>query len=262
MKLETQTSRRLRPSLSRGHLLLACLSLAVSSAWAQSDDAKAKADAASLERAQKQADQVFHWIKLTGEKTTPKAAPAPAPAPAPTVAKKAPAPAPAPVTAKAPAASSDAVSSAPAPAALAATAPAPAPAPAVAEAKPAAEPPATVVASAGTPTPAVDAPTVAAARVSAPPPPPEPEPEDDTPIRLIERVDPVIPPQLKATMVTGFAQVRFTIQPNGTVSAASPLKASHARLGVVAAAAVKQWRFAPIPKAREVAIELAFNNAE
>ena len=38
--------------------------------------------------------------------------------------------------------------------------------------------------------------------------------------------------------------------------------AFHQRLGTAAVDAVKQWRFAPIPKAREAAVEVAFNNGD
>jgi TonB family protein len=56
--------------------------------------------------------------------------------------------------------------------------------------------------------------------------------------------------------------VRFTVAPNGTVSSAQVIKASHTRLGNAAVDAVRQWRFAPIPKPRDAAVEVAFNNLE
>ncbi|WP_458232437.1 hypothetical protein, partial [Roseateles sp. P5_E8] len=71
-------------------------------AMAQTD---APAADKSLERAQKAADAVFHWIKLNGDKGATRQAPAPAPAPvqaaapAPAARKPTPAPAPAPVAA-------------------------------------------------------------------------------------------------------------------------------------------------------------------
>jgi TonB family protein len=56
--------------------------------------------------------------------------------------------------------------------------------------------------------------------------------------------------------------VKFTVAPDGSVSKAEAIKTSHNRLGNAAVDAVKQWRFAPIPAPREVAIEFAFNNLE
>jgi outer membrane biosynthesis protein TonB len=44
------------------------------------------------------------------------------------------------------------------------------------------------------------------------------------------------------------------------VQQASIIKASHSRLASAALDAVRQWRFAPIRKAREAAVEVAFNN--
>jgi TonB family protein len=54
--------------------------------------------------------------------------------------------------------------------------------------------------------------------------------------------------------------VQFTVQPDGTVSQAQSIKSSNARLGNAAVEAIKQWRFAPIPKARDAAVEVAFRN--
>ena len=83
------------------------------------------------------------------------------------------------------------------------------------------------------------------------------------PLKLLMRVNPTIPRQLQQTSFTnGFARVKFTVAPDGSVSSAETLAASHSRLGTASVDAVKQWRFSPIPAAREVAVEFAFNNAE
>ncbi|PTT88733.1 energy transducer TonB, partial [Pelomonas sp. HMWF004] len=52
------------------------------------------------------------------------------------------------------------------------------------------------------------------------------------------------------------------VEADGKVSQAQALKSSNSRLGAAAVDAVKQWRFAPIGKAREAAVEVAFNNSE
>ncbi|MFG6488058.1 TonB family protein [Roseateles sp. BYS78W] len=215
----------------------------------------------SLERAQKAADAVFHWIKINGDKGATRQAPAPAPSPAPApVARKA-APAPAPIAA--------APRPAPAPVAAPATAPAIAAAPAVAEPivaaaapTPEPQPERPVLLAAAEPTPAPAAPMATAARAVEPPPPP-PEEEAEVPLKLLSRVNPGIPRQLQQTTFrNGFARVKFTVAPDGTVSKVEVIGASHSRLGTSAVDAVKQWRFAPIPTPREVAIEFAFNNVD
>jgi TonB family protein len=216
----------------------------------------------SLERAQKAADAVFHWIKLNGDKGANRQAPAPAPA--------APAPAPAPVARK-PAAAPAPVATAPKPAPAAAPAAAPAvaaaPAPVAASpvvaAVPTPEPERPLLLAAAQPTPSPAAPLATAARAVEPPPPPPAEEEAEVPLKLLSRVNPGIPRQLQQTSFRdGYARVKFTVAPNGTVSKAEVLGASHSRLGISAVDAVKQWRFAPIPTPREVAIEFAFNNLD
>jgi TonB family protein len=232
-------------------------------AHAQSDASKR-----ALERAQKQADAVFSWIKINAEKGAPRqppaqAAAAPAPAPAP-VARKA-APAPAPAMAAAPR---------PAPAAIVAqanipTAPAPASFEAPAAASIAASPEpeadlarnAMLVASAS-PSSAPASPLAVAAQAAEPPAPP-PEEEAEVPLKLLHRVNPSIPPQLqRQTFRDAFARVKFVVAPDGKVMQVESMKATNNRLAAAAIDAVKQWRFAPIPEAREAAIEFAFNNVD
>ena len=220
-------------------------------AGAQTDAPKAE----SLERAQKAADAVFHWIKLNADKGATRQTPAPAAAPAPAVRKPAPVVAAAPRPAAAPAQSNAA-----APAPAQALAPAPAPITAAAEPEPELDRTPVVLASAA-PIPAPAAPLAIAARAAEPPPPPAEEAE--VPLKLLAKVDPAIPRQLQAqSFRNGFAQVQFTVAPDGTVTQAQSIKASHARLGSAAVDAVKQWRFAPIPKAREAAVEVAFKNGD
>jgi len=215
----------------------------------------------SMERAQKAADAVFHWIKLNGDKGANRQAPAPAPAaPAPAPVARKPAPAPAPVAAAPKPAPTPAPTPAAAPAV--ATAPAPVAAPQVVAAAPAPEPERPVLLAAAAPTPAPAAPMATAARAVEPPPPPAEE-EAEVPLKLLSRVNPGIPRQLQQTPFRdGFARVKFVVAANGSVSKAEVIGASHARLGTSAVDAVKQWRFAPIPTPREVAIEFAFNNLD
>lgn len=242
----------LAPTLPAIAIAGALMMMLAQPAGAQNDPAKPE----GLERAQKAADAVFHWIKLNADKGATRAtpAPAPAPAPAPVVRKAAPVaaaprPAPAPTQANAPAP---------------ATALAPPPAAVVTAAEPEPEPEPDrmpVMLASAAPIPAPAAPLVAAAKAVEPPPPPAEEAE--VPLKLLVKVDPTIPRQLQAqSFRNGFAQVQFIVAPDGTVSQAQAIKASHQRLGTAAVDAVKQWRFAPIPKAREAAVEVAFNNGD
>ncbi len=236
--------------------------------------AKAASDAAGLERAQRQADAVFHWIKLNADKgadRNPRPAAVPVAAPPPAVRRVA-AAAPAPST-PAPAAAVTATalparsSAAPAPlvartdeptvAAQSVSAGSPE-APAVTVAAEAAEP---IRLAAASPSSQPSAALQAALQASEPAPAHAPAADiDDSPIKLLSKVEPSIPRQLQSSLRTGSAQVRFTIEPNGTVSDAVAIKATHARLGTAAVDAIKQWRFEPIKRAREVGIEVGFNN--
>ncbi|MEE8614569.1 MAG: TonB family protein, partial [Roseateles sp.] len=120
-----------------------------------------------------------------------------------------------------------------------------------------------VVLASAAPTPLPDAPLAAAAVAAAAVEPPPAPVEEDIPLRLLSRVSPNVPRQLLAQNFRGgFAQVQFVVQPDGKVSQAQVIKASHARLGNAAIEAVQQWRFAPIPKAREAAVEVSFKADE
>ncbi|MBW8848245.1 MAG: TonB family protein [Burkholderiales bacterium] len=229
------------------------LMLLAQQAGAQTDAPKAE----SLERAQKAADAVFHWIKLNADKGATRQTAAPAPPPAPAVRKPTPVTAAAPRPTAAPAQSSTAAPT-PAPAQASAAAPAPVMTAAAPEPEPERTP---VVLASAAPIPAPAAPLAVAARAAEPPPAPVEEAE--VPLKLLAKVDPTIPRQLQAqSFRNGFAQVRFTVAPDGSVTQAQSVKASHARLGSAAVEAVKQWRFAPIPKAREAAVEVGFNNGD
>lgn len=203
-----------------------------------------------LERAQKAADAVFHWIKLNGDKganrqptNAPPPPPPPPPAPAPVARKPAAAP----------------VAAAPKPAATVQAAAAPVTASPQPEPEPA---PVLVAAASPTPVPAAPIPTAVAA-VEPPPPPPPAVEEEEAPLKLLSRVNPSIPRAMQQTAFRdGYARVKFTVAPNGTVSKAETIAASHSRLGISAVDAVRQWRFEPIKAPREVAIEFAFNNTD
>ncbi|MDM4767878.1 energy transducer TonB [Pelomonas sp. SE-A7] len=225
------------------HRLLTAMMLACAlPAWSQTPPAAAASKPAltPAERAQRDADKVFHWIRLSADKPAPKpVAAAPKPAPVRTAAVAAPKPALAPKI--------------------------------QADAAPAETPP-TLLAVADTSmssasrvpeTAAPPAPAAIVAR-SEPPPAPEPEPAPvvEADLRLVHRVEPEFPRQLMSTVSSGAVLVRFMVQPNGTVSNLEVLKTSHRKLSSAALEAVNQWRFAPIPAAREATVEIGFSTAQ
>jgi TonB family protein len=83
---------------------------------------------------------------------------------------------------------------------------------------------------------------------------------EDKSVEPITRVEPVFPLQLRDSLRTGSAQVRFTVEPDGTVSRATSIRATHVRLGMAAVEAVRQWRFKPTQGARETTVELGFKS--
>ncbi|MDC8771810.1 TonB family protein [Roseateles albus] len=230
--------------------LMMVLLLAAGSARAQADG-PLKPELSAEERAQRQAEKVFTFIKLQSVKPAAKRA------------------------------STDAL-----PATTSANAPASPPLqPAnTAQAKPAANKPlakpavAVAAAAAGATSAAVEArpsahagpesPPVllAAAQLTAAAAQPEPlpqmpsEPAEPEPpaLQLLSKVEPEIPRQLQADFRGGAVTVRFMVQADGSVMQAQALQASHKRLALAAVTAVNQWRFAPLPLPREATVEIAF----
>lgn len=221
-------------SVSRTWVLALGLCAAALAASAQQlGDLEKKAGLSDADRAKRDADKVFQWIKFNADKAPAKAAPAPAPVK------------PAAPVAKAPA-RPDAERTAAAKGDAAAHKAEPAPAPeAVRQAAAPAEEPV----------------QVAAVSPKLNPPPPAavaPEPEPEVALQLLNKVEPEIPRQLLNTLRSGVVVVKFTVEANGEVKEAEATKSSHRKLAAVAVDAVKQWRFAPLPKPREVSVEIGF----
>ena len=200
-------------------------------------DAAAKPELSAEERAQRQADKVFTFIKLQSVKVAPapKRAAEPAPVPSPSQTAQAQVkPSPKPQTKVTGVAD------------LAAAAQAMPAVPAVADVNPIVTPeparPAALLAAAS--------PSVATARA-------EPEPEPPA-LQLVSKVEPEIPRQLQADFKGGAVTVRFIVQTDGSVAQAQALQSSHKRLSVAAVAAVNQWRFAPVSAPREATVDIAF----
>ncbi|WP_374437284.1 TonB family protein [Inhella sp.] len=220
------------------------------SALAQ-DGGKGLSDA---ERAKRDAEKVFSFIKFQTVKK-PSAAPAAAPSAAAPSPRLAPARSDATPTARSkPAAPEPGVAAAQASAPSLASAPATVPQIVPEASRPqgaAAEDPAR---------PALGAPVQPPA-AAAPPPTPEPEPEEqEVELKLVDFVAPELTPQIQATLGASspVVKLRFMVGTDGKVQSARAVEGVPRRLGQVAERAVLQWRFEPLPAAREVEVEIAF----
>lgn len=236
--------------VKRGLCAMVAAALA-SGAWAQTDG-----KLSDSERAKRDAEKVFSFIKFHTVK--PAAAPAPA-KPAPTAAK----PAAAPVSRSSSSGSSGQVASAAPSTQAAQTASEPvlsrslepaAPPSQTSHSQPLAAPVNTLPPAAAPVTNPVAAPVTAQ-------PEPEPEPEaEEVPLKLEQYVAPEMTRQVLEAIGgrDHVVPVRFTVEPNGVVSKAEPREGANRRLGLAASRAVQQWRFGPLPERRVVDVELLF----
>ena len=223
-------------------LLCACLPLAAQTAASAPG---AASELTPAERAKRDADKVFRWILIDGEKARK---------PVPAKEEKA-LPRAKPATRPALKAQSTAASAAPE-AALAQTRAAPSSAP-IASAPAAAEVRALPMAEAPAARPESAAPLAAApAAMAAAKPAEDPDVEVLVPVL---RVDPKLSPALLRGVRNGEVRVRFTVLPDGSVADPKIESSSNPRLNFAALAAVAQWRFAPLRKAQVGTVELAFS---
>lgn len=249
-QLAPSHSRRsglLRPTVMTG--LLAAL-LWVHAGTLQAQPVPSVAPAASeitpIERARRDAEKVFQWIRMHSDK--PRRAPPPQASserPAivsPVVAKKADAPA----TAKRLDGDRAPTPVAPAQEAVRVADGAASQAAHAASAEPASA--------------ALAAVSGAAAPVTALPE--APIPDEDVPLVAVLQTEPEFPASLMRQLRKGNVQVAFTVQPDGSVSQARPLLSSHPRLARTAVATVTQWRFQPLRRAQSAVVELGFNLEE
>lgn len=220
--------------------LVLALAMAGSMAWAQGTPSGEISDA---ERAKRDANKVFSFIKFHAVKP---AAPAAAPAP-----KAAAAPAPKP---------------APRPEAAVAAAPAPQASSAAVKSQPATPAPAAQVASVDPRTlPPVSEPAPAPVVVPEPSPAPAPatpavEEEDDAGIKLVKYVAPELNQRAMQAMTgnTAKVRVRFTVMPDGSAAKVMAVSNAPRALALVATRAVEQWRFEGVKEPQEVEVEVDF----
>ncbi len=233
-----------------------------------------KAPLSDVDRAKRDADKVFQWIKFHAEKgearkaaekqheartEPPKAVAKPATAPAaPAVTAKRQDLDPVAERALAERAQAERGTASPAPlvtpppATQTAAAPSGgAPSPAVAQAT---EPPQVVAMAA----PATTAPAGKPPAAMPAPTPKVAEPEEDAPLKLIRKVDPEYPRNWLQQQRNGSVEVRFTVRPDGSIESAEALRAPDRKVAAAVVNAVKQWRFEPVNRPRQVSVEIGF----
>jgi hypothetical protein len=83
---------------------------------------------------------------------------------------------------------------------------------------------------------------------------------EEVPLQLQDFVAPVLTQEVQATLGVGSrsVKVRFTVEPSGKVSKAEAAPGVPRRLAKPAMEAILQWRFAALPAARIVDVEIAF----
>lgn len=215
----------------------AALLTTLSMAAAQTPGSAGDVPAGISERARRDAESPFRWIKIHSESARKaeerKAAAAVAAAPAP-----APAPAPAAAPAARPARGTGTARAA-GPLATAAAAPATSP---------------TLLASTATTSQSQSAARAAAALGAKPAEADEPEA-----LVSIDKVDPEWDEDLLRTLRKGRVLVRFHVAEDGYLSRIQIVESSHSKLTGPAMAAVMQWRFEPIPEPRVATVEFGFD---
>ncbi|MFG6448787.1 energy transducer TonB [Roseateles sp. BYS180W] len=193
-------------------------------------DVEKKAKLTDAERAKRDAEKVYQWIKFHAEKSPPLRAEPNKSEPKPEIKGS---------RASAAARSAQAV--------------APAPAPQTAVAAPAASAPASEATGV-----AAAPPSAVSAELPRPAPQLAAAPAPEVQLQLLKRVEPEYPRQLITTQRSGVVALRFTVLPSGEVDQPEVTASPHRRLSTAALDAVRQWRFAPIPVARTVAVEVGF----
>jgi len=252
------------PALARG-LAMACVfscQALVAQAAPSSSDA-----ASAAERAQKQTDRTMYWIRVLADKpATARASVASKPVATPAVA----------TSAKPLAEAHEKVRLAAAPTAAPAIAhtgvdamnPAPSPAAATERAMVlpggvdgASDPgvstggsnPSDVGGALALPTPA---PAAVAPEQEAGSAPAE---ESDGGLVRLKMVEPEFPSAVVSRIRKGDVEVRFEVEPGGTVVDAEVVQSSSARLNAAAVEAIKQWRFKPSGKSHTAVVKLVFD---
>lgn len=81
------------------------------------------------------------------------------------------------------------------------------------------------------------------------------EPEE---LRIIEMVQPVVPRRFESNSDSEKVRIAFSVAMDGSVSNVSVVSATDKKLGRPAAEAVAKWRFAPLKEVRTAQVEIGF----
>lgn len=239
-------------------LLLAC-ALACDVACAQ-PASQPSAAASAAERAQKQTDRTMYWIRVLATTPAPvRAAAAPKTATAGALALAKPAtetrekvravPAQAPATTP-----TSGPGTASAPTAVAHTA--------NAASNPAQSTVGEAVEPSAPSTRGADITAASVANTEAAPPPdvgPIPAAAPDPGLIQVKSVQPEFPTSVVERLRKGHVEVRFEVEPGGSVIDATIVESSGGRLNSAALEAVRQWRFKPTPAFHTALVDLVFN---
>ena len=222
--------------MSRFQLRYVLLSMAMAgSAAAQAPAPVTPADLSAADRAKRDAEKVFQWIRIHSDK--PRKATAAAPVDKPPAA---PAPRSATRAARAPDGIVETVRELPA-------------APRQDLASRPVEPPTPAPAPAANTSPAVavdaSAPQVAAAAAV----------EDDVALMPVHKTEPEFPGALMRQLRKGLVQVGFTVKPDGSVTQVHAVSSTHPRLVAAAVSTVAQWKFQPLRQPQQAVVDLGFN---
>ena len=83
--------------------------------------------------------------------------------------------------------------------------------------------------------------------------------EEDLALIPVHRTEPEFSTALMRSLRKGEVKVSFTVKPDGTVTQAQALSSTHPRLKDVAVATVQEWRFQPLRHAQQGVVDLGFN---
>jgi outer membrane biosynthesis protein TonB len=83
--------------------------------------------------------------------------------------------------------------------------------------------------------------------------------DEDLALIPVHRTEPEFSKALMRTLRKGQVQVSFTVKPDGTVAEPHVVATTHPRLKDVAVATVSEWRFQPLRHAQQGIVDLGFN---
>lgn len=86
-----------------------------------------------------------------------------------------------------------------------------------------------------------------------------PEQEADIVLTPVTTSEPRFPSALMRQLRKGTVQVAFTVQPDGTVTGARAVTSTHPRLSSSAVMTVQEWKFKPIRQAKQAVVDLGFD---